>query len=218
LSKSTSGTGFDLMTMNNGDVLVYEKRFGEGSLMIAAIGNDPGWSNFPVKPLFAPFYYRLLLYSASSDQGGFANYQLGDSFSWRGNIDGEKAVIKVGKDVVKPTVDVVPSGIRLRYPAEEWTPGWITVTDETKEYILSANLNFTESNFLEINEEELQNLMQDSELTWLDAAEMREEELQDEIMSSGFGKEIWNWFMLAGLLFLIVETFVAMWYKAETVS
>ncbi|MBD3617839.1 MAG: BatA domain-containing protein [Gracilimonas sp.] len=218
LSKSPSGTGFDLMTMNNGDVLMYEKRFGEGSLMIASIGNDPGWSNFPVKPLFAPFYYRLLLYSASSDQGGFANYRLGDPFSWQGNIDGEKAVINVGEDEIKPTVDVVPSGIRLRYPAEEWTPGWVTVTDETKEYVLSANLNSTESDFREITEEQLQDLMGNTDFTWLEAGEMEEEELQDEIMSSGFGKEIWNWFMLAGLLFLIAETFVSMWYKAETVS
>ncbi|WP_409029185.1 BatA domain-containing protein [Gracilimonas sediminicola] len=218
LVTNSSGTGFDLLSMNNGDVLVHEKRFGEGSLLIATIGNDPGWSNFPVKPLFAPFYYRILLYSASSDQGGFANHQLGNTFSWRGNIDGENAVIKVGEDEIKPTVDVVSSGIRLRYPAEEWTPGWVTVTDGEKQYVLSANLSADESDFSETNEQQLENLIEDAEISWVQTTELNEEELQNEIMASGFGKEIWSWFMLAGLLFLILESLVSIWYKAETVS
>ena len=215
---NASGTGFDLFSMNNGDVLVHEKRFGEGSLMITAIGNDPGWSNFPVKPLFAPFYYRILLYSASSDQGGFANHQLGNTFSWRGNIDGENAVIKKEGDEIKPSVDVVSSGIRLRYPAEEWTPGWITVSDGNRDYVLSANLSSEESDFTETNEQQLENLVSGGEINWVNADELNQEELQNEIMASGFGKEIWNWFMLAGLLFLIMESLISIWYKAETVS
>ncbi len=159
------------------------------------------------------------MYSASSDEGGFANHQLGNTFSWRGNIDGDEAVIRVGNDEIKPTVDVVSSGIRLRYPAEEWTPGWITITDGNREYVLSANLSSGESDFTEADEDHLESLMQEeAEISWVDAAEMGEEELQNKIMASGFGKEIWNWFMLAGLLFLITETLVSMWYKAETVS
>ncbi len=218
LMTTSSGTGFNLLTMNNGDVLVHEKQFGEGSLIITAIGNDPGWSNFPVKPLFAPFYYRILLYSASSDQGGFANHQLGNGFTWQGNIDGENAVIKVGEDIIKPTVDVVPSGIRLQYPAREWTPGFITVTDEGQNYILSANLSTEESDFTETDEDQLEDILAGAEVIWVDAANLGEEELRNEIMASGFGKEIWNWFMMAGLLFLISETLVSMWYKAETVT
>ncbi|MEX0845788.1 MAG: BatA domain-containing protein [Balneolaceae bacterium] len=214
----SSGTGFDLLTMNNGDVLVHEKRFGEGALFITTIGNDPGWSNFPIKPLFAPFYYRILLYSASSDEGGFANHQLGNTFNWRGNIDGEKAVIRAGNEEIKPTVDVVSSGIQLRYPAQEWTPGWVTVTDEDNEFIVSVNFSQGESDFTEIDKTELDNLIQDVNINRVNAAEVGKEELKNKIIASGFGKEIWNWFMFAGLLFLIAETLVSMWYKAETVS
>jgi hypothetical protein len=218
LLKPGSGTGFDLMTMNNGDVLVYEKRFGEGSLTLAAIGNDPGWSNFPVKPLFAPFYYRLLLYSASSDQGGFVNHQLGDSFTWRGNIDGENAVIEVGEDVIKPSVDVVPSGMRLSYPAQEWVPGWITITDRDRTYVVSANLSSEESDFTSVDQNMLGNLLEEADPIWVSAGDLGEDELQNEIQASGFGREIWSWFMLAGLLFLVTESLVSMWYKAETIS
>lgn len=215
--KPNSGTGFDLMSMNNGDVLFYEKRFGEGLMTIAAIGNNPGWSNFSVKPLFAPFYYRLLLYSASSDQGGFADHQLGNAFNWQGNIEGESAVLEVGEDIIKPTVDIVPSGIRLSYPAKEWQPGWITIKDNTRSYVISSNLNSEESDFNSMNEEELGNLMEEADPIWVEAGDLGEEELQDEIMASGFGREIWSWFMLAGLLFLVAESLVSIGYKAESI-
>jgi hypothetical protein len=213
-----SGTSFDLLDLNNGDVAVHEKRVGEGTLVVSAFGNDPGWTNFAVKPLFAPFYYRLLLYSASSDRGGFADHELGNEFVWQGNIDAEDVVIKTENDVIKPTTDVVPAGIRVRYPATEWKPGWFTLTDEDRTYILSANLPIRESDFLETNEDRLEVLLQDADINWINTTEIDEENLAGEIMASGFGKEIWNWFMLAGFLFLITETLVSMWYKAETVS
>ncbi|HBQ61569.1 MAG TPA: hypothetical protein DD671_18650, partial [Balneolaceae bacterium] len=213
-----SGTSFDLLTMNNGDVAVHEKRVGQGTILVSAFGNDPGWSNFAVKPLFAPFYYRMLLYSASSDEGGFADHQLGNAFSWQGNIDAENAVIKTGNDVIKPTTDVVPAGIRVRYPATEWTPGWVTLTDENRTFVLSANLPFEESVNSETDEDRLEAVMDDADINWINATDIDEENLAGEIMASGFGKEIWSWFMLAGLLLLIAETMVSMWYKAETVS
>lgn len=213
-----SGTSFDLLTMNNGDVAVHEKRVGQGTLILSSFGNDPGWTNFAVKPLFAPFYYRLLLYAASSDQGGFANHTLGNSFSWQGNIDAENVVIETESDVIKPTTEVVPAGIRIRYPAFEWSPGWVTLKDENNSYVLSANLRFEESVFTETDEESLENAMDEADINWINPAEINQEDLAGEIMATGFGKEIWSWFMLAGLLFLVAETMVSMWYKAETVS
>jgi hypothetical protein len=217
-SPSGSGTGFNLLSLNNDDVLTYEKQFGNGSFLISAIGNDPGWSNFPVKPFFAPYYYRLLLYMASSDDGGFSNHQLGSAFNWQGNIDTESAVIKVGEDEIRPSAETVVSGSRLRYPAEEWHPGWITITDRNTEIILSANLESAESDFTKMSESELNTISEGGNLMWVDAAGLSDKELRGEIAATGFGKEIWSWFMLAGLLFLVAESIISRWYKAETVS
>jgi hypothetical protein len=215
---SGSGTGFNLLSLNNDDVLVHEKQFGDGALIISVIGNDPGWSNFPVKPLYAPFYYRILLYTASSGQTGFVHHELGNNFSWRGNIDGENAVIRIGEQEIKPATSVVSSGTRLQYTAEDWTPGWITITDGEQEFVVAANLNRDESDFSEITEAELENQLENIKINRTDASALNEEELQNEIMASGFGKEIWNWFMFAGFLFLIAETLVSMWYKTDTLS
>ncbi len=218
LTGGAGGTGFNLLTLNNGDVLVREKRFGEGHVAVASIANDPGWSNFPVKALFSPFYYRLLVYAASADESGFANHTLGNPFVWKGNINADEAVIKVGSAEIKPTVDIISSGIQIRYPAEEWTPGWLTVTDGEKETIWAANFHPEESDFSKINPEVLQADLENAGIAWVDAAGIDEEHLNNEIMASGFGKEVWSWFMIAGLLFLAAESLISIFYKAETVQ
>ncbi|MEX2362043.1 MAG: hypothetical protein WD597_00415, partial [Balneolaceae bacterium] len=218
LNPSSSGTGFDLLGLNNGDVLIHEKKFGEGNLLISAIGNDPGWSNFPVKPLFAPFYYRMMLFAASSDEGGFLNHELGNPFRWSGNIDAEKAVIRIDDDEIKPTVNVVSSGIQVTYSAEEWQPGWVTITDENEEHVLSSNLERSESDFTEISGSALESLLKENKISIVDAARLGNAELQNQIQSSGFGREIWHWFLLAGLLFLIAETLISTLYKTEAVQ
>ncbi|MFP8489345.1 BatA domain-containing protein [Gracilimonas sp. Q87] len=216
----STGTGvhFDLFTLNNGDPLIHEKRFGEGALIISSIGNDPGWSNFPVQPVYAPFYYRLLLYAASSDKGGFVGHTLGKPFSWVGNINADEAVIETGSDQIRPYVDVVPSGVRLRYSAEEWVPGWVTIKDGVRDITLSVNLDKSESTFNSLNKDQMEDLLDKTNILWVEAADIGGSELQNQIASTGFGREIWSWFMIAGLLFLVAESVVSRWYKAESLD
>jgi len=215
---SDTGVHFDIISLNNGDPLIHEKRFGEGAMIIASIGNDPGWSDFPVQPVYAPFYYRLLLYAASSDQGGFNEYTLGKPFSWVGNINADEAVIETGSDQIRPTVDFVSSGVRLSYPAEEWSPGWLTINDGEKEISLSLNSDRSESSFDTITEEEIEDLIEITDLVWVNAGDLDGNELQDRIASTGFGREIWSWFMIAGLFLLVTESIISRWYKAESLS
>lgn len=215
---SDTGVHFDIFALNNGDPLIHEKRFGEGTVIIASIGNDPGWSNFPVQPVYAPFYYRLLLYAASSDQGGFMGHTLGQAFSWVGNINADEAVIKTVSDQIRPSVDIVSSGVRLRYPAEEWVPGWIQINDGSKEISISVNSDRSESIFNIFDENDLENLTEGADILWVGAADVDENELQERITSTGFGREIWSWFMIAGLFFLVMESVVSRWYKAESLS
>lgn len=215
---SDTGVQFDLFALNNGDPLIHEKRFGEGTLIIASIGNDPGWSNFPVQPVYAPFYYRLLLYGASSDQGGFSGHTLGQPFSWVGNINADGAVIEAGSDQIRPSVDVVSSGVRLRYPAEDWKPGWITIKDGIREVSLSVNAEKSESLFDTFDSNTIEDLINGVEVLQIAAADLDGNELQSRIASTGFGREIWSWFMMAGLFFLIAESVVSRWYKAETLD
>lgn len=216
LQPSTSPGGFNILTLNNNDPLIREKRFGDGRLIIAAIGNTPGWSNFAVKSLYAPFYYRSMLYAASSDEGGFMMHELGDEFSWTGDIDMETVEITVGDETVIPESRVTASGVEITYPGEDWSPGWITISDEDERHSVAVNMSREESSFLTLSESEMQQKIDG--IAYVDASELAGEELQSEIRASGFGREIWSWFMLAGLLLLVTESLVSVFYKAETIT
>lgn len=213
LRPSTSSGAFNILMLNNEDPLIREKRFGEGRLIVSTIGNNPGWSNFAIKPIYAPFYYRMLLYASSSDEGGFSTHELGKSFEWTGNIDIDNAAISVGSETVIPEARVTAAGTRISYPAEDWSPGWVSVSDTEREYSVAANMERVESDFVKVTDgSELENF------TYVDASELGGESLENEIKASGFGKEIWRWFMFAGLLLLITESLVSVYYKAETIK
>ena len=216
LRPSSSPGGLNIITLNNGDPLVREKRFGEGRLIISAIGNNPGWSNFAVKPLYAPFYYRALLYAASSDEGGFVNHTLGEPFHWTGNLALEQSYIEVEGEEVIPEAEITAMGTKISYPGYDWRPGWVSVTDGQSTYNVAVNLERSESEFVDIDTGNKNDLL--AAFTFVDASDLAGESLQNEIKASGFGREIWSWFMLAGLLFLVVESLVSVFYKAETVN
>lgn len=212
LKPSSSPGGFNILTLNTGDPLIREKRFGEGKLIVSSIGNSPGWSNFAVKPLYAPLYYRALLYAASSDEGGFSTHQLGQSFSWSGDLNAENVSIIVNDEVVIPETRVTTTGVQLSYPGEAWNPGWVIITDKTREYSVAVNLERNESDFVNQN---IESIFKD--IAYVDASDLDTESLEAEIKASGFGREIWSWFMLAGLLFLVIESLLSVLYKAERI-
>lgn len=220
LQPSGGGAGFNLLSMDNGDPLLHEKRIGQGRFLVSAIGNDPGWSNFPVQPLFAPFYYRVVLYAAASDEGGFAAHTLGTPFSWTGNIEPGEAVLTMsaGEEQIRPSERIVSGGVQLTYPGQEWQPGWMYISDENREFAVALNLPKTESDFSIAGQTEIEDKLGTSAINWIDAEEINTENLQEAIKASGFGHEIWHWFMFVGLLFLIAETVVSIWYKTESIS
>lgn len=215
LQTNSFGLGLNIIEMNNGDPLLREKKYGEGKILIYTIGNDPGWSNFPVKALYAPTYYRSILYASSLEEGGLNNTLLGKEFEWKGNANPETTELIYNEESIQVNPRNIGSGISLTYTGYDWEPGWITITDGDKTYVNALNLNKSESIFhtSSLNEEDLSN-----SINIVDAGSLSSEQIANEIRTSGFGKEIWHWFMLAGFLLLITESLVSIFYKAETVN
>ncbi len=211
---STSPGGFNILNLNTGDPLFREKRFGDGKILISAIGNDPGWSNFGVKPLFAPFYYRSLLYVSSSAQGGLLEHILGEPFTWIGELNPDELVIKTDEDEIIPEIRNSARGLEVKYDATSWEPGFITLSNEETELDIAVNIHPEESNFASISKAIIaQNL---EAFRVVNTADIPEEALANEIIASGFGREIWQWFMWAGLFFLVVESLISAFYKTES--
>lgn len=210
-----SGAGLNLITLNTGAPLVREKAFGQGKILMSAIGNSPAWSDFPVKALFPAFYYRTILYAASSQKGGLAKHTLGQKFLWEGELEAQNVSLTAGGHEIRVAPRRLGRKIAFEYPAEDFEAGWIEVSDGSRSAYAAANLPPEESDFsADIT---LDTLIAQTTAHHINAASLNTAQLAESIKSSGFGKEIWNWFLLAGIILLVAESLVSVYFKAETI-
>lgn len=212
-----SNTGsYTILRAANGDPLLTEQKFGEGVLLISSIGADPGWSNFPVHPLFAPVYYRSALYVSTSESGGIQQHVLGKPFVWEGDLEGRDLRITIDQVEVRPTVHRRADGLRVEYAGKEWKPGFLTIKAEEGERTVAVNQDIMESRFETLDTRKLYAWLGDDLAVneVITTGDIPEEDLIRQLRSAGFGEEIWNWFVWIALLFLISETVVSKLYKA----
>lgn len=219
--RAAGGAGsFRILKSTLDDPLLTEQRFGEGRIMISAIGADPGWSNFPVNPLFAPLFYRTVLYAASSEQGSLSDSPLGHPFEWTGDIPGPAVELQQDSLLVKPETEMTESGYRVTYQGEDLEPGWFTLSSDDWKRSFAVNQNIMESDLATLRNKDLANNV-DNRLTVnrpIDAAQVSLQEVKGELKAAGFGREIWYWFAGLAFLLLVAETVLSKGYKAETIE
>ena len=212
--------GYAILETETGNPLLAEQSFGDGRVIVSTIGADPGWSNFPVKALFAPLYYRVALYTASTEKGGIVEHTLGEPLVYEGNFSDESIVINSGEVQVKPDVEVVTEGVEIKYAGYEWTPGVVEVTDGSHSRQIALNQDIMESDFTALSKVEVEKYL-DKYLnvnTVVFTNSHSRDQWSQRLTGAAMGKELWNWFMWLGLLLLILETVISKWFKAETIT
>lgn len=58
-----------LMRGPSGEALLFERRFGQGRVMLFAATIDRDWTNFPLQPTYVPWLYRMVSYLAAQRTG-----------------------------------------------------------------------------------------------------------------------------------------------------
>lgn len=217
---SSNSNGLVLLKAANDDVLLTEHRFGEGILLTSMLGADPGWSNFPVNPFFAPLYYRTVLYASSPERGGLQQHQLGNTFERVESISETDVTLTINGTDYKPEVQRQPDGMKISYKGREWEPGILEISAGDQEIKVAVNQHIMESHFDTLDNKQWQNIMDDKIYTpdIIAADNLSNDKLDEELRSSVFGKEIWDWFIWLALLFLVTETLATRLYKAESTS
>ena len=104
-------------------------------------------------------------------------------------------------------------GIRFSGDDQEWEPGWIQLKNDTYQRNIALLSPIGESIFSTYDKQTWETRISDS--PYLSLEEFGSEQLRTEIQAISFGREIWTWFLLAGLLFLILETIVSVYYTPQ---
>lgn len=131
------------------------------------------------------------------------------------DADAQRTELIYNNEPIQVNPRNIGGAISLSYTGYDWEPGLVTITDGEKTYKTAVNLSKSESSF---NSERGLNPEVSDMINIVDAGALTSAQITSEIRTSGFGKEIWHWFMLAGFLLLITESLVSIFYKAETVT
>ena len=209
-----------ILSTRTGNIILNEVAVGNGTLIYSAIGSDPGWSNFPVKPLFAPLFYRTVEYLASGEDAEMNHHTLGRPFDITLSGAATGAVeLESEEEQIIPTTRQTFSGLNVFYLGEEWAPGFKSVKFGDEIILYASNLNTMESQLESLNAQELTDLLSNF-FNSVDVgfAESDQQERVAGLEAASVGKDIWYWFVILAIILLITESMISRHYKAETIS
>ena len=219
ITPSSRATDYSILNTRTGQPLMMESRIGNGSIIFSAIGTDPGWSNFPIKPFFAPFFFRTIDYLAKGEPSSINNHYLGSEFRYISGDNVEYIELDKDGESILPEVRQTLSGTELSYVGVEWKPGWLRLKASDGEILFGVNQSTMESNLSTLETGVLVDIVEGS-FQRVRAVESGEDRGQftDDLELASFGKEIWYWFVLIAIILLLLESFVSRSFKAETIK
>jgi hypothetical protein len=209
----------NVLETRTGSPLVTDVRVGNGNIMLAAIGSDPGWSNFPIKPFFAPFFLRTLEYLVRGEGANLNVHTLGEEFTAILERNVEMVRIIKQEEIILPERIQSFRGTEISYPAVEWMPGWLTVEVNGINNLYSSNQNAMESQLSTLGIAEIEGILA-SKFRYVKASDAGADNsgLLTDLELATFGREIWYWFVLIAIILLLLESMVSRHYKAETLG
>ena len=217
ISPPERSTDYSILNSRTGQPLLMESRVGNGSMIYSAIGTDPGWSNFPIKPFFAPLFFRTIEYLAQGESSTLNNHYLGSEFTYLSSVSSEIRVLEKGGESIRPDYRQTLNGTELRYDGVEWHPGWLYLKSSTNDILFGVNQNTMESNLSTLGITELAEIVENSfENVRVAQSGTDQNQFSEDLELASFGKEIWYWFVFIAIILLLLESIVSRSFKAES--
>lgn len=220
IDESSARNTTPILTSRTGNVILSETRVGSGRLIYSAIGTDPGWSNFPIKPLFAPLFFRTVNYLVAGEGARLNNHELGNPF--RAELSrgaGTDAELEYAGETIIPDFRQTFSGTEIHYDGREWKPGWVYLHSNGEKKLHAVNQNAMESNLFSLDEAGISEiaggLFSNYGIQYL---EPDRDLIAERLQTASFGKEIWYWFILLAIGLLFAESMISRHYKAESIA
>lgn len=218
LNPSRRAADQPILSLRTGSPLLMETRLGNGRILYSAIGSDPGWSNFPLKPFFAPLFYNAVNWLSDSERARLLTHKVGRPFRFEQRGGGVTAVLEKEGEFIFPETRQLFSGREITYSAREWVPGWVRLNPDDENILFGVNFDAMESDLRSLSKSELEPLFENRFGSLLQP--LRADgggELAGTLWQSAFGKEIWYWFVFIAMILLLLETVLSKLYKTESI-
>ena len=201
LEKATPEAAFIFLSLENGDPLFVEHKYGAGYVIQGAIPCNAEWSNFPTRPAFVPAMQRLVghLHTASSET---APLKAGEPLFAQVPIEaGTFAIRSPDGSAHAPVIEKTKDRSIIRFEKTS-QPGFYKLEGAgSKDRSFAVNADRLESNPARLPSAEIESL---SKKIGADLV-LNADALRDSIASTQFGRELWHPLLLVLLVFLFAE-------------
>ena len=198
--------GYHIATLNNDAPFIFKSRYGKGCVYLLSTPLQNEWSNFTAHALFVPFMLRLPLVNK---QSGALYYNMDKpvNYAFDKNTNGKVVYLKDKKDEIAFDVNNNESKSIVNISGVKQA-GSYQVYEKNKTDLLatiSFNLNRNESNLNIIASDSMNN----TNASIIQTADLLKH--QKEIELNYHGTQLWRWFLLAALAFILVEVLLLKW-------
>lgn len=213
-----------LMRADTGSPLLLEKPFGKGRVMLFASTCDRDWTNFPLRPAYLPWVYRLVGYLAQEPLARQPFYNTGQSVPLTTSaLEGVgQVLVRTPNRAIKHASPSSDADSPLVFDETD-EPGVYSVFSPGKEAEAArfvANLESYESDLAAIDDEDRAQRTKDSGQQL--EARLRElvgaqnvtyvsdpAQLADVSLAARRGVKLWDFFLAMALLFALIEPWLA---------
>jgi hypothetical protein len=218
ISNPAKGLTDDLMTLDNGDPFLTMKSYGRGRVFVSAVALDDSWGNWPRHALFVPVMLNIafqsenqspLMYYPNNGTGiELGNFQaVGDNVLRISREDGSGEFIPEvravnGRDVFFVHDYIGEAGFYLAKDGEKIVKALAFNYDRTESDLRCADL--PELNAIE------------ETLPGVSVLADGKRNISKLIAERNHGRKLWKWFILATLLFIMIEVLLLRFFKKSS--
>ncbi|MHB1556146.1 MAG: vWA domain-containing protein [Isosphaeraceae bacterium] len=212
MRENSRGMGRVLMKLDDGQPLLVEQPLGTGSVLLLGAGVHVDWTNLPVKPIFLPLLTRLTFHLAGTETErtmAVAGAPVAIPVGSRANA---KSVAEI--EVIRPSGEVVrvreagPAAGTFRYADTHEAGNYLARPvdrQSARPFGFAINIDPAEVDPATISREELQARLGEGNLLWCE----NPADLVEAVRRLQEGTSLWEWFLAAVLIGLVVEVFLA---------
>jgi hypothetical protein len=218
----TGKKALSIITLSNKSSFLSEQEEGKGTILFFTVAPVLSWSDFPLKGIFAPLLYRSTLYSSASEFR-MEKYIAGDeatiSLSKKGTkvtfVGNDRAITLTSPDGVEEIVQLLPyssenSKLSLKATNLRQTGIYTASSNKTAVTMFDVNTDPSESDLRMNGGNERSDFWSRNGLPASSVHNISpSEQIQNVILQSRFGIELWKYCIAAALLLALLEMLIA---------
>jgi hypothetical protein len=191
-----------LLRYSDGSPLLSQTQCGRGRVIISSSSPHPDWSDWATRGIFAPLMHRLVLRLAQSGQEQCHSLLAGDDMEIAvsaGAAAGASLISPLGEEFKLPPV-VQHQRVFYRYSHID-PAGHYRLKAGDLDHLISVNVPAAESNLTAADP-----LQVSPDWKAAGAIQTEPSEMFADVRASRHGRELWRSALMAGLVFLLVES------------